>query len=142
MMNKKGFTLVELMIVIAIVSTLLVIAAVSGRAWINRYNVETLIKKMETDLLSAKVSAMQRNRMYFATLTPTQCTIYEDTDTQPNGDGQLKPALDRLVSQTAIDPKYSFTIDANGGQITFDTRGIASIVSGPIGTQVNYRLLT
>ncbi len=142
MMNKKGFTLTELLVVICIVATLLTLAVINGRAWINRYNVETMIKRMETDLLTAKASAMQRNRIYFVVITPTQYTIYEDTDSPPNGNGQLNPALDRRVSQTTIDPRYALTIPANGGEIDFDTRGFTTTVPGPMGTQANYYVTT
>jgi len=142
MKNKKGFTLIELLVVICILATLLSIAVINGSAWLNRYNVETMIKRMEADLLNAKVSAIQRNRVYFVVLTPTQLTIYEDTDPQPNGDGQLNPALDRLVSQTAINPRYALTLDAIGGQLIFDTRGFTTTPAGATVTQANYHVTT
>jgi len=137
MLNKKGLTLIELMAVIGIVAILLGIAAVSGRAWMDRYNVETLIKDMHANLLNAKVSAMNRSRMYFVVLTPTQYTIYEDTDTAPNGDEALNAALDTLVSRTNINTRYSMTNDA--AQITFGRDGLAT-TAPPMGTQANFRV--
>jgi len=76
------------------------------------------------------VSAMQRNRIFMVVSTPTQYTIYEDTDTVPNGNEILDPALDRRVSQTSINPRYALTIDAGAGRINFDSRGFTSSGAG------------
>ena len=51
------------------------------------------------DLINTRTRAMQRNRMHFVDLTTTQYTIYEDTNTAPNGDGISNPAADTQVSQ-------------------------------------------
>jgi prepilin-type N-terminal cleavage/methylation domain-containing protein len=99
-MKNSGFTLLEIIIVMAILGILLGIAAISGRDWLERYRVEGQTKEMYVDLMNARVNAMQRNRVFFVTLqAANQYAIYEDTNPSPDGDGDLQPTQDTLVMQ-------------------------------------------
>jgi prepilin-type N-terminal cleavage/methylation domain-containing protein len=148
-MNKKGYTLIELIVVIAIIAILLTIATISGRAWLDRSRVETQMKEMYADLLNARLSAMQRSRMYFVDFPTgpaaiTQYIIYEDQisgNPLAEGSGAWE-ATDRLVAQRNIDLRYAMTIPGAGatGRITFDSRGL--VTTGLVGTEANIRVIT
>ncbi len=140
MKNKNGFSLIELLMIITIIGILLGYAGISSKAWLDRYRVESQMKKMFADLMNARISAMQKNRTYFVTLAATQYTIYEDTDPAPDGDGELTPGSDAVVTQTNLNPNYSLTIPAGSSQIIFNTRGLASTDPGPMGTQTMIRV--
>ncbi len=144
-MKNKGFSMVELLFVIMILSALTLITGISGKAWLDRYRVEGQIKEIYTDLMNARVSAMQKNRMYFVKLASTEYTVYEDRDpVDPNnpaldGDGVLLPG-DLLVLQKKLNPSYSLTIPPAAAEIDFDSRGLASAAPGPMGTQQTIRV--
>jgi len=136
--KNSGFTIFELMVVLMIIFILLSIAAISGNEALNKYRMESQTKQMYIDLMNARVSALSKNRKCFVTLTPTQYTIYEDSNpANPalDGDGALQTASDTRVMQVKLDGKYSLTIPAAAAEIDFDARGLASAVPGPIGTQ-------
>ncbi len=127
-MKNHGFTIVELLIVITILSALMLIAGISGRQWLDRYRVESQMKEMYTDLMNARARALQRNRMHFVTFPDggTQYTIYEDTD--PTPEEAFDPAKDTQVMQKILNPSYAVTSDA--GEIDFDSRGLATGLTG------------
>jgi hypothetical protein len=65
--------------------------------------------------------------MHFVGLTTTQYTLYEDTDTPPDGDGIPDTANDRQVSQKNLETSYPITwSDAADTSIEFDTKGLSS----------------
>ena len=109
-----------------IIGILLAIAGISGRAWLDQYRVEKQTKEMYVDLLSARARAMQRSRMHFVELTDTRYTVYEDTNTGPDGNETLEPALDTQVVRKDINPLYAIAWNNGVAPITFDTRGLIS----------------
>jgi prepilin-type N-terminal cleavage/methylation domain-containing protein len=112
-MKNSGFTLMEIIIVVAIFGILLGIGAMSGRDWLERARVEGQTKEMYVDLMNARVCALQRSRVFFVHLpTTNQYAIYEDTHPSPDGDGTLQTENDRLVMQKTtlfpLQPHMSF----------------------------------
>src|SRR5512142_123163 len=85
--NSSGYSLLELLVVIGVVTTLLGISVVFGHDWLVRSQVEGQTRELFTDLMNARVSAMQKNRVYFVTLASNQYTIYDDTYPAPDGNG-------------------------------------------------------
>ena len=65
---QAGFTLVELVVVIAIMTTLLGIAALSFNKWQVNKNVEAQIRQMSTDINELRVRAMTTKYRYSITL--------------------------------------------------------------------------
>jgi len=140
MRNNRGFTLIELILVMVIATILMAIAGISGKAWLDKYRVESQMKEMSIDLMNARVSAMQRSRMHIVTFSPsaaaaTQYTIYEDTNPSPDGNGAFDPGLDRQVLQKNINPSYA--VQTGSAQIDFDSKGL---VSGMVGTATTVRV--
>lgn len=136
-MKDNGFSIIELLVVIGIVSILLAIAAINGRDWMDRYRVEGQIKEMYTDLMNARVSAMQKNRVFFVTLAPNQYSIYDDTysainPSSPDGDGVLQRGNDRLVMQKTI----QYTLNSSG-DFNFTQNGLVSWSSGTNGGTIS-----
>jgi len=106
MSNEKGFTLPEILMIIAIIGILLGIGFFSFRGMMDRYNVEKQMKEMYVDLMSARIRAMQRNRIHFVTFTSTQYTVYEDTSPAPDGDGLFSAGTDSLILQKSLMPNF------------------------------------
>lgn len=122
-MNNKGLTLIELVVVVTVIGILAVALGLSFQGWVRGYNVESQIKTLHADLMNTRARAMQRNRMHFIDLTATQYTIYDDNNPAPNGDGNPDPSNDAQVSQTILDTLYPITSAI--ARIEFDNNGLA-----------------
>jgi prepilin-type N-terminal cleavage/methylation domain-containing protein len=139
MTDTRGISLLELIVVLAIVGVLLAIAGVAGSAWMDQYRAETQMKQMFIDLMNARVGAMQKSRMHFLVLSPTQYTVYEDTNPQ-DGDEALQTASDRQVLQKSFNPRFAISYPGApaNSQMNFDTRGLVS--AGLSGTETTIRV--
>ena len=68
--NKtKGFTLTELMIVIAIIGIMASIASFSWQRYVNNTNLRTAARELESDIASAKQRAVAEGVNYRITIT-------------------------------------------------------------------------
>ncbi len=126
-MKSKGFSIIELIIVMAILGILLGIAGMSGRDWLERCRVEGQTKELYADLMNARVSALQRNRVFIVTLAAGQYAIYEDTNPSPDGDGDLQPLQDTLVAQKSTRFPLQHHLGLGLATFKFKENGLVSL---------------
>jgi prepilin-type N-terminal cleavage/methylation domain-containing protein len=132
--NGKGFTLLELIVVIVIMGVLLTIAGLSYQDLQRRSDVDRKVKQMYTDLMNTRLRAMQHGRDHFVTMATgtTMYRVYEDTFTAPDGNGQLDTASDTLLSTQGVAP---FTLVLSTPTMTlvqFNSKGLVA------GTQTGW----
>jgi len=114
------------MVVVAIVGILAIALGFEYGSWMGGYKVEKQFKELHTDLMQARIQAMERKRNFFVTLASTSYDVYEDTSPAPDGNGTLEVAADtrRLPNKTFETGK---TIAWNGGAtVEFTSRGLSS----------------
>ncbi len=124
MRDARGFTLIELVTVIAIIGIVLGIAAVSAQDWVARYKVEEQTRKLYADLMNGRTSALQNNVYYFVTLGSNQYAVYEDTDPAPAGDENLDTTKDTQVLQQST--QYQLVTTTTLTMISFASNGLIS----------------
>lgn len=120
MKAQYGFTLVELMIVVAIIGIILAIAALSFTQWNDKYTVESYTKEIHSILMRARNDAANTNTQVRVTLAANLVTTHQDT----NGDGAVDAG-----ERTTANPYPRFTLNSNLGlpeTIIFDRRGMTN----------------
>jgi prepilin-type N-terminal cleavage/methylation domain-containing protein len=120
-----GFTLVEILIVIAILGLLAVIAVGRFAGLNEKYKVEAETKQLYADLMDARGRAMQRSRIFFVRLSGAGYATYEDTNTPPDGNGIWDNAADTRVANVTV--THTITTAFPGGAFEFNRNGIASV---------------
>jgi prepilin-type N-terminal cleavage/methylation domain-containing protein len=124
--GRGGFTIVEIMIVIAILGILVVLAVGDFGGMNEKYKVEAETKQFYADLMDARGRAMQRNRWFFVqiTATPSGYATYEDRPL-PDGDGAFDNTADAKVSSVAV--RHTISTNLAGGNVFgFNRNGIAN----------------
>jgi len=120
--GRGGFTLVEIMIALAILGIVVVIAASNFQGMMEKYRVEGETKQMFADLMDARGRAMQRNRTFFVQITGNAYSTYEDTSPAPDGNGILE-STDAVAASATV----RHTINPGGlSNFRFNRNGIAS----------------
>ncbi len=131
-----GFTLVEVLIAVAIAGILTVLAISAFEGLSEKYRVEGETKQLYADLMDARGRAMQRNRAVFVQIGASGYNTYEDTDPAPDGDGALDNTADTPVAVVSMRHTMTpgglanFRFNRNGIANATGTIRISSTASG------------
>jgi prepilin-type N-terminal cleavage/methylation domain-containing protein len=134
MRNNKGFNLVELLIVIAIMGILAGIAAPNLTNLVRKNRIENSTRKIYSDLMNARVMAMDRNMMHFFRFTSANSYgVFADTSITGANFGTWDAGDTRVIQRSGPDNvpfTFSGVVPANenvgGAQVSFNGRGIAN----------------
>jgi prepilin-type N-terminal cleavage/methylation domain-containing protein len=122
--KRTGFTLVELLVVLAILGIMSVVVIPSLNRWMDNYRVRTATRQLATDMQFARMNAVSQNRTYMVTVNPTTNQYVIST-----GGVQVGPTRD-LGSPAS--PYYvkgaslQIVTGANPLVVTFSSLGTAS----------------
>lgn len=130
MKRKNGFTLIEILVAIAIIGILAAIGTASFTGLVGRYNVNNQTKTMYTDIMTARAMAATKNRVHFVNLSANQYAIYDDTNPSPNGDGTLDTSNDTLILQKTLDK--AITWNGSTAKMEFNVRGLGPLITQTI----------
>lgn len=114
-MKSRGYSLVEMVVVIGIVSVLLGIGTLRFNEYMVRYRVDAQTKLIHSELLQARADAVFQRR---GTRVKLYTDHFETYSSLADGDSGVAP-----VRNQALDFPIVWN---NGGDVKFDVRGMAS----------------
>src|SRR6266567_4738670 len=118
-MKRNGFSLIELVVVIAIMVILMTVGGLAYRNFSQKAGVEGQVKAMYADLMNARSQALYRKSCRYVTVAGTQFSVYTSSVC-----GAAAPTTGAIVQKTL---KYGITSTPTDS-LCFDQRGVANLV--------------
>jgi prepilin-type N-terminal cleavage/methylation domain-containing protein len=116
--GEEGFTLVELMIIVAIIGIFAAIATLNFSQMNDKYRIESYTKEIHALLMRARNDAANTNRAHTVTLAANQIQVTSDV----NGNG----VVDANETTTTPFPRFAIQFPIAMNPIIFDRRGIVN----------------
>jgi Tfp pilus assembly protein FimT len=124
----------ELTVVMAISGVLMGITGFSVQGLRDRYSVEDQVRQMHSDLMSARVRALENNRAHFVTVTNSGYQITEDTN---DSGGTMPDPGDRIL--WSAPKQFKFPSQWNG-TIIMEAKGLISRYTDPLLTNAAFAI--
>lgn len=126
--GEKGFTLVEALIVVAIIGVMAMIAVPNFKRIAEAMRVEEETKRVYVDITGARSRAVITKRSAFVDFSAgaNRVRTFEDTDPAPNGNGALSAAADHLLANNALTHSVDRAGLGGATTITFDPDGVTT----------------
>jgi len=125
-MNVRGFSLVELVVVVAIIATLLSIATLDFNSWMKKYQTERQTRELYSDIMQLRLSAIQRKQRCAMFLGPrqynTRTYATDNEDVLAGGVTVSSKNLNYEIKNGTGLAAFDITAD----HIEFDSRGFAT----------------
>lgn len=129
MSRCRGYTLVELMVVIVIFGFLMTMVAPSLSTWQTKHRAEAEIEKLHSDLQYARMKAYTEKTVHGVWLGGGYPFKRHALMRDANGDGSLVEGEDTLISDNDT---FKYPLTSKGtvlSRITFDSRGFCNNVT-------------
>lgn len=126
MRNCSGITLIELMVATGIIVVLLSLATIAFNSYQVKYNIENEIKTLYSDIMGARMRAMNENRTYVVKFTSATSYV---TAIDSDGNGDYNAGDTRVDKYSKTGLKYNLAWGFSGGtnRLTLDNRGLVNI---------------
>ncbi|MHB8120882.1 MAG: pilus assembly FimT family protein [Desulfuromonadaceae bacterium] len=74
-MNARGFSLIELIVIMALIGILLSIGTLNFNSWSRKYAVEAQVKEMQADVTAVRLRAISTKLSHQVTFNPTSLVV-------------------------------------------------------------------
>jgi len=125
--RESGFTLIEMLVVIAILVILLAMAIPGFSVWLPNYKLRGAAQDLYSNMQNAKMEAIKANGEYKMEFFPASGTYKM---TSPSGTVQTVTLSDYGYGITYSDPEGVDAVTYSGDSVTFTSRGMTNKVGG------------
>ena len=121
-MQARGFSLIEMIVVMAIVSVLLAIGTLRFNDYLKQYRTEAQTRLLYSELLRARVNAIYQRKAIRVKLYPGRFEVYSSQQDDTRGAKPLQTHALRypVTCSATMDPVQGYRIDFEANGQTFD----------------------
>lgn len=133
-LGTDGFSLIEVLVVIAIVGILGGMAIASYAGMTRKYNIDNQARRIHADLSKVRLMALTKGRMHFVTLAAGGYTAYDDNSPAPDGNEELTVGSDSVALRsnealnlsTVTDQQFQPIAWSGNATMAFNPRGLST----------------
>jgi len=129
--NSRGFTLVELMVVIAIVGILVLLGAPEFGVWQANSQIRSVAEAFQNDLRAAQAEAVKRNRR--VALVLTNAGVSDNTNFAAANPARNWAVITLPLTGSAEESSFISSYIQNAGSNTLITGGVGAICFNSVG---------
>jgi len=118
-MKDHGFSLIEMVVVMAVTGILVAALGYHYDTWTKRYAVEKIVKDLYMDMMYARMMAITGSREHYIVLEDRSYSVVEDTNDSGEHDAGDTP-LPNYPKQF----EHPIQWNNSGNALTFDKRGL------------------
>jgi len=134
MKHERGFSLVELMVVVSIGVLLLAWGIPSYSTWKTKHDIENEMVQFYSDLqlgrMTAYANKVVSGILWGAAASSTSITSYQIM-TDVNNTGTIDSGASQVAGTGTVDPKYPIICSADQKSVSFDGRGFLYTANAP-----------
>lgn len=124
--DQSGITLIELVVVVSIIAILIFFVTLSFEGYQAKYNIESQIKTLYSDIMGARMKAMNENRLYVVKFTsPNSYVVAIDNDW--NGDFNAGDTKVDKYSKSGLNYNLAWGFQGSTNRIILDNRGLVNV---------------
>ncbi|MFZ5562951.1 MAG: GspH/FimT family pseudopilin [Thermodesulfobacteriota bacterium] len=134
MKNRNGFTIMEMMVVIAITAIIMTIAIPNLVSWRNNQQFSRAVRQVFSDMQKARMSAISSNTFAFVQFDKDANTYVAWRDVPGGNPGALDPGTDVIIERGTMPPGVTIDSPLFSGTDTasFSPMGLGRSVGGAL----------
>src|SRR6267378_3896605 len=129
--SETGFTLIEMLIVVAIMGIAALIAIPNYLVWQSRSELRQAVTEVQNQLLLARMAALSRNAPVTVAISITNGAVLTTTTNAATGAQVLASTSVRLPHVVDLKVGPSVAADVHAANVSFNSRGMRSGGPGP-----------
>jgi prepilin-type N-terminal cleavage/methylation domain-containing protein len=138
--NAQGFTLIEVLVAIAVIGIFAAIAAPSFTAWLNNKKVDDVAAQIEGAIREAQAEAIKESRPCTLSISKTDAQVTSDRlSCLSTGPRDLKKLGVRVISNNSSGVSLGIANLGDPAQIQFSYKGTLSIANTGTGLITIYQ---
>lgn len=130
-MSNKGFSLIEMLVVIAIMGIVMSIATLNFNSWNKKVQIERQTRELFADLNQARIDSVHRKQRHSIVMNPNNYILKRYSSPNESATAGGTPISSKDLRYLISTMTGTFTGSNGDYHVVFDTRGFVEAINPP-----------